>query len=173
MFGLPLDPTRVDGHEKACRPHSLTRLDDTSAPRLRQLMHLARRGLAVAQYAYAELPILWVIDPAGTLWLALEEVIDATSHAFVLPRLRGMTAAPEHRRLGHPALLGGGKGRIGGEILFDMGDQPPCWYITNASGRYGLRGGREYIHLDNAAKIFSDHGIEVVPSFIEPRRGSP
>ncbi|WP_439551820.1 hypothetical protein [Falsiroseomonas sp.] len=172
LYGVPLDPTRVDDHERTRKPRSLVRLDAASAVRLRLLVVAAQQGLGVARYVYSELPILWVIDQGGTLWFALEEVIDAATHAFVSPRLRGTPTTPSQQRLGHPALLGGEKGRIGGEIIFDLGERPYRWFITNASGRYGLRAGREHIHLENAAKLFSGHDIDVVASFIQPRRGS-
>lgn len=174
-FGAALEPERVDRLEETTRPVSLQRLGKRSARLLKKLTAATAEGLGVARYVYSEFPILWVIDASGDVWFALEEVVDSETGDFILPRSPNSRPASMRRsgRLGHPALIGAGAGRIAGEIMFDIGQDPPCWTISNASGRYGLRPGRTALHLANAAKVFAKYGIPLKPEFIQPRLGAP
>src|SRR5262245_62045558 len=128
LYGPALPPVDVGLLEAKVRPSSLQRLMPDTADQLKELMRLAEQGLGVAKYVYGALPILWVIDDGGEVWIAVEEIIDERSGAFVRPRLAA-TARPDSpfHRLGHPALLSGRNGRIGGEILLDIRADPPVW----------------------------------------------
>ena len=106
------------------------------------------------------------------IWFSIEEIVALDTHEFVLPRLRNANVARENQRLGHPSLIGGQDGRIGGEIIFDVGAGVLTWFITNGSGRYGLRAGRKSEHLLNASKRFGKHGIQLREYFIPPRSES-
>lgn len=169
LFGELLAPERVDPSESSVRPSSLQRLDLDSAGRLRAFMQATEDGLGVTRFVYSELPILWVADRDGEILFAIEEIIDADSREFLLPRLGAAKLTVKQHRLGHPALLAGGPGRIGGEILFDLRAPSPTWYITNSSGRYGHRPDRAPEHLTNVARKFQEHGIILRELFI-PRR---
>ena len=116
------------------------------------------------------MPILWVVDAEGKFWFSIEEIVNSTTREFVLPRLRNFAVVDGSQRLGHPALIGGAAGRIGGEIIFDLNSEPSAWYITNASGRYGMCNGRTEEHLSNASENFSEYGIRLKEAFY-PTRG--
>jgi hypothetical protein len=169
-YGEALPPNRIDLLEKALLPRSLQQLSSESAELLSQLMTATEQGLGVARYVYCELPILWVMDLAGNLWFSIEEIVNIDTHEFVLPRLRNAAVEEGKQRLGHPSLIGGNPGRIGGEIYFDNDFDPSSWFITNGSGRYGLCYGRTSLHLSNAAQCFAAHGIRLREFFI-PTRG--
>jgi hypothetical protein len=170
VFGELLEPQRVDPLERSIRPLSLQCLDADTAKLLRAFMQATESGLGVTKFVYCELPILWVVDRAGHIWFAVEEVVTADTHEFVRPLFRRTQVGPEYRRLGHPALLRGKKaGRIGGEILFDARAKLPAWFITNGSGRYGLREGRLRAHLRAVNRKFQEHGITLNEDFIEPQ----
>jgi len=150
-------------------PRSLHKLDSFSASLLKELFDTAEQGLGTTRFVYCELPILWVIDATGTLWFSIEEIVEIATREFSWPRLRRTFVAEGYEKLGHPALIGGFEGRIGGELLFDNEADPPCWYMTNRSGRYGLRPGRTAQHLANAAKLLAGYGIRVEIFFIRPK----
>jgi hypothetical protein len=169
LFGKLFKPKRVDPVEANVRPRSLQRLCESTAKWLKAFMKATEDGLGVTQWVYCELPILWVVDEIGDIWFAVEEIVSTKSHDFVLPRIRNTITSSEHSRLGHPALLSAGPGRIGGEILFDVRADVPAWFITNASGRYGLLPGRRPVHLANIAQRFREHGITLKEQFIAPR----
>ncbi|WP_157083667.1 hypothetical protein [Bradyrhizobium manausense] len=153
VFGEALAPDRIDSLETELRPQSLHRLSRDTARLLKQMMAVTEKGLGVTRYVYSELPILWVVDSVGKLWFSIEEVVNTTTREYIFPRARNFRTAKGMQKLGHPSLIEAGPGRIGGEILFDLGRKPTAaWCITNASGRYGTRPGRTPDHLANAAK---------------------
>ena len=154
LYGECLAPNRVDGIECLVSPQSMHALDASSAAPLSLLMKAAEAGLGVVKYVYCEMPILWVVDRNGKLWFAVEEIVEETTKRFFQARLRGLKVPEGYSRLGHPALIKGAEGRIGGEILFDT--ENSGWYITNASGRYGLVKGRQEVHLRNVRSLFSE-----------------
>ena len=170
-FGPALKPVRVDPIELEVRPSSLTQLDGESAPLLVSFMAATENGLKVTRFVYSELPILWIVDTDGSVWFSVEEIVETASKRFVAPRLRFGDVPKGHQKLGHPALIGGGPGRIAGEIFFDVGAESPCWAITNGSGRYGLLPGRQPNHLTNVSNLFGEHGIRLQESFIPPKTG--
>ncbi|OSI62573.1 hypothetical protein BSZ18_18630 [Bradyrhizobium canariense] len=166
-FGEALAPDRVDPLEGELRPQSLHRLSRDTARLLKQLMVVTEKGLGVTRYVYSELPILWVVDSVGKFWFSIEEVVNATTREYIFPRARYFRTAEGTQKLGHPALIEAGPGRIGGEILFDLHYKPSAaWCITNGSGRYGTRPGRTPDHLANAAKEFARYGIKLQDVFI-------
>jgi len=110
-----------------------------------------------------------VIDSSGDLWFALEEMVQIETGKFLFPRIPEAPMAPEHRRLGHPALVKGANARIAGEILFDIRADIPGWVITNGSGRYGIRDGRTPAQLSNVSQKFSGYGIKLAETFLEVR----
>jgi hypothetical protein len=173
LYGGLASPNPFEELERRVRPRSRERLDAQTAKRLKTLMTATDEGLGVSRYTFCELPILWVTDKNGEVWFGLEEVVDETTDEFALPRLRQASVAAGFKRLGHPALLSdhdpGARGRIGGEILYDVRARPPTWAITNASGRYGTIKGRRPEHLSNVAKKFRDYGIELRETFYPPR----
>lgn len=113
------------------------------------------------------LPILWVVDADGELRLAWEEIIDDVADELVGPKPAGLRLPAGFVKLGHPALLDDQLGRIGGELIWDDGDDQ--WVLTNKSGRYGFGGAPEFTrspeHLENAAELFRIHGINVATFF--------
>jgi hypothetical protein len=173
-YGVLARPEDYDELEKRIRPRSWERLSKKTANRLKALMQATAEGLGVSRFAYCELPILWVVDRKGNVLFGLEEIVEVSTEDFVLPRLRNTKVARGHKRLGHPALLAGddpeARGRIGGEILYDVRAKKPAWTITNASGRYGTIRGRQPDHLSNVAKKFREHGIELQEVFYPPSR---
>lgn len=123
----------------------------------------------------ATVPILWLVAEDGDIRFAWEEVweeeVSATFGVRFLPagphprRLRDLPA--RFHRLGHPSLVPDHKGRIGGELICDR--DRDRWFLTNRSGRYGMAdnepGLRTRDHLDNAVRLFHEHGIDVVARF--------
>ena len=138
LFGELLQPHRVDPLEAQVSPKSMQRLAAHSAELLRAFMNATERGLGVTSYVYCALPILWVADQNGDVLFAVEEVVVEDTREFAFPRLPRFRVEQNYQRLGHPALLAGGPGRIGGEIVFDVRAQPAAaWYIRalwNLSG---------------------------------------
>jgi hypothetical protein len=169
QLGELLEPTRVDELEAEIKPQSLQKLTPETAKWLLQFMKATEEGLGVTRYVYCELPILWVVDKNGDIWFAVEEIVSIVSRQFSIPRLRNTGITDGHARLGHPALLGASSGRIGGEIIFDVRAKHPSWFISNASGRYGLRRGRRPEHLSKAREKFDSHGINLSEHFIPGR----
>ncbi len=165
-YGVAVHPHMLGPLEAELKPRSLLRLDAASAKHLGTLMRLAF-DLVLASCVFCETPILWVIDEVGQVWFALEEIVDIETREFLYPRFKRF----RHKisKLGHPALIEGGRGRIGGELIFDDVGNPPAWYISNGSGRYGLTPGRTARHLEEAALLFIEYGLDLRSDFIEPR----
>jgi hypothetical protein len=164
LYGEAIAPSRISETEKKILPRSLSRLDESSAALLLRLMEVTDKGLGVAKYVYSELPILWVIDESGLLWFSLEEVVDPVTLEFKWPKARRLDVT-RVEKLGHPALISGGNGRIGGEILYDPGLMTPGWVITNASGRYGMVSTRKAVHLRNVVDLFKRFGMQLQHKF--------
>ena len=159
-------PARLDPGEDKLRPLSLHKLDEVTAALLNRLLTVTIDGLGTSAYVYCEVPILWVIDQAGDLWFSIEEIVSAEiSGEFLQPRVRHSAVVDGTHRLGHPSLIAGQSGRIGGEIIYDPAFPDPAWYISNGSGRYGLVKGRKPEHLTNAKRLFSAFGINFREDF--------
>lgn len=120
----------------------------------------------ISSLLFSEIRILWIVDREGNIILSLEEIIDTkTENRY--PRPNRAAVPDSYVRIGHPALVGGGEGRIGGEIYLDTGfDGDPKWVINNDSGRYGKFATRTKKHLQNVAEVFKNCGIALEIQFI-------
>ncbi len=149
------------------RPESLVKLDERSVPALKALMSQEVTCLSLVNCVYAQTPILWAVDRNGDIWLALEEIVTKHSRRYLRPRIRGLNPGKDETRLGHPSLVEG-EGRIGGELVYDLGwgILRPGWKLTNSSGRFGAGLTRKSTHLENVRDRFSDYGIDVEPIFL-------
>ena len=155
--------------ERLIRPESLTKLDEVSAASISAIMVAATSGVNLVKGLFAHLPMLWVVDRHGDIFVALEEVVSVDTFRFLRPKSRRDNMDPiTETRLGHPALVDERcEARIGGELLYDpgWGVQYEGWYITNASGRFGIGKGPTNDHLRNVASEFGRLGITVKPVF--------
>jgi len=169
LYGPNKIAERVSDAEKLLRPESLTKLTDETAPLLKALMEAAANGLPLARGLFAHTPMLWVLDGSGEIFIALEEVVTNDTYRFLRPRSRRDNMHDEREtRLGHPSLVGGDcMARLGGELSYDpgWGSQLEGWFISNASGRYGMQKGHADRHLRNVCDLFSNFGITVRPIF--------
>lgn len=121
----------------------------------------------MAELLFREMPILWLVDEAGAIVFALEEVVSVDTGSVQYPRFRKLRVNDPYGKLGHPALVGSPfRARIGGELFYDPGPGFACWVLTNRSGRYGINLGRTPRQLENVATVFQAHGIQARPYFI-------
>ncbi|MBN8197664.1 hypothetical protein [Thalassospira povalilytica] len=165
-YGPLLSPNRVDSAERRLKPLSLHELNSGSATLLEKMMATSVEGLKVSSYVFSELPILWIVDKNGKLWFALEEIVLDATDKFRYPKPSKLDVPNEHSKLGHPSLVNAEEARIAGEMLFDIRAEPPNWYLTNASGRYGLHKTRNENHLLSVVKLFQKYGIELKHQFL-------
>lgn len=159
--------------EMGVNPRSLEFLNEETAPAL--IKHLENaESLLLSQVVHATMPILWLIDEAGQIRFAMEEVIarDTGYLSYILPR-NGPPMRETDVRLGHPALLepvnaGEAKSaRIGGEIFYDpIRRSELSWVLTNNSGRFGKRPHIKREYLENAGKAFEALGVSLRTFFI-------
>ncbi|MEP0210575.1 MAG: hypothetical protein ABJ370_00910 [Paracoccaceae bacterium] len=172
FFGATILADRVDPAEQATAPASLTELTDETAEILGAYMETADEGLPISRVNHGLLPLLWVLDEDGRIFIALEEVYDRASLQKRFPLARGMLVPQGYFKLGHPALVEGSlkKARIGGELLFDPDEDYGVkgWLISNASGRFGFGSHRSPAHLNNVADVFASFGIRVDVYYIPP-----
>ena len=168
IYGTLEEPKYCSDEEKVVSPESVELLNSRSATLLRALMETATRELGPSVATFSQLPFLWVINKSGQMVFSVEEIVTDGSKRFVRPRLRRDQPVQGETRLGHPSLVGGLPARIGGELYFDpgWGHEPRGWKLTNGSGRYGLRKGREVSHLLNVVDLLRSHNIDVRPNFI-------
>ncbi|MGR9289905.1 hypothetical protein ACU8OS_15755 [Rhizobium leguminosarum] len=162
--GQPVKP-----QEFQLRPASVQRLDVDTASILRQYLDTAKAGLLLSVAIHRVHPILWLVDHAGDVWFAVEEVVSEESGELLYTMARGSHIPPGHVKLGHPSLListTNKSARIGGEIKYFPASQ--VWKISNRSGRYGTRPHQTEAHLKAVAERFSEHGIELAINFWTP-----
>lgn len=170
LYGRVIVPRRVGHGEQGRRQRSVQTLDSASASSLAHLMRLVKTD-AMGSLLGATVPILWLVGEDGRVryaWEELWETVPGPSDPRLLPagphprRLRDL---PErYFRLGHPSLVPGHRGRIGGELMWDR--EKAKWFLTNRSGRYGaVPELRTPAHLENAARLFHRHHIPVVARF--------
>lgn len=136
---------------------------------LRQYLDTAKAGLLLSVAIHRVHPILWLVDHAGDVWFAVEEVVSEESGELLYTMARGSHIPPGHVKLGHPSLListTNKSARIGGEIKYFPASQ--VWKISNRSGRYGTRPHQTEAHLKAVAERFSEHGIELAINFWTP-----
>lgn len=82
-------------------------------------------------------PYNWVIDEAGNVRVNIESPNPygrTYENGYIRPEDNSKRKAGTVERDGHVSILGGGKGRIGGEFLYNSKSQ--TWVINNKSGRY-------------------------------------
>lgn len=172
LYGEAIHPEPCSDPEKAVQPESLHELDDRTGPLLQRLVAIAEDGLLTIGCVYSNVPILWVIGEDGKMRFSLEEVVAQGTMRRLRPRLVKEALRDGETRLGHPALLCGGKGRIGGELLYDpgWGATPAGWKLTNSSGRYGMLPIRNEKQLANAAQLLQNYGILVDTAFYTRRK---
>ncbi len=157
--------------ELSAQPRSFQVLSEDTAPALKMLIDTAPMQ-PLSQVVYATSPILWLVDQAGNVRFAMEEVLnrDTGSLHFILPR-NGPPLRPFEVRLGHPSLLEPGSperkvARIGGELFYDPFKGRAPWVLSNNSGRYGKRPHIRREHLENVNEIFAGFGISLRTFFI-------
>jgi hypothetical protein len=131
---------------------------------LTDLLHAADQS-PLALKAIQAVTVLWAIDEAGDLYFALEEVIDTVQNMAQRPKMRGIALNDQVKPLGHPLLVGCGKGRISGEILVDGVHSDLRLAINNRSGRYGRHASRTRQHLENVVLLFSSFGVTLQAEF--------
>ena len=176
LFGAALTAARqgVVGLENRCKPKSLRRLDKNTVRFLEIYTRSIAERVKYGDVIAADVYLLWLVDEAGKIWLAFEEAFDENDEMFRFVLNRETLSGSMHdlpkplAKLGHPSLVGGGKARIGGELIFDPDATPPIWYLNNKSGRYGLRADRTVAHLRNVQKLFREHGLEFQIDFRPP-----
>lgn len=166
LYGEVLDPVPnsrgVDVYqwERTHEPISLFKLNSTSAPHLRELMMQLGRDFACVDVLSRDVLLIWVVDQAGEVWIAIEELFYEDT-AVGLPHFRTFEPTADWPKLGHPSLIAASAGRIGGEILMTRNASLSTWTINKRSGRYGRHPSRTFRHLKNVANVFRSYGIEL------------
>lgn len=168
-YGECLPPEKeVRAWEEVQRPSTCRRLDPATGAWLQQYLDMVPQhdmaGLLARTTA-----ILWVMDVAGDVHFAQEEVYreNGMALAFVFPR-RFLSLPEGLIKLGHPSLLPPGSklARCGGDITYDpdLGSEN-LWVITFNSGRYG-EWNRPHLTstvLQAVADRFRENGVSLSP----------
>jgi len=166
-FGTPTKPRYHDNIERHKKPDSLQRLDQDSARWLSQYLRSADDGLLMPRVTHQTIVILWLIDEAGDCWYCIEEMYKSDSEISVFPRLDEVDYPKGYEKLGHPSLIGAGKARIAGEIIWSGETcKEGKWLISNKSGRYGIRADITEENLINAKGLFESYGVKLDHYFI-------
>jgi len=122
-------------------------------------------GARISSFLTNDIAILWVVNDAGDVLFAVEELVQDGRPAKV-PRHKTIEFFRGAPKMGHPALVRCANARIGGEIYFNADGIPPGWVITNESGRYGMHPSRTPTHLHNVRLLFASMGIEMKEFFV-------
>jgi len=96
---------------------------------------------------------IWTMSKLGRLIISEEYLVKNKDENITEPSY-----------IGHPAQLGGGRGRISGELTFINDSNDPLFgkfAINNASGRYSKFVDRDKGKLENVAKLFRKAGLDV------------
>ena len=116
-------------------------------PNLATLLDLEKLKTGERQY-------IWTISKSGRLVISEEmQANDANARQ-----------GEEPQYIGHPAQLGGGRGRISGELRFRADPNDPSsgkFYINNASGRYSKFKDCNEMQLKRVAALFRKAGLAV------------
>jgi hypothetical protein len=165
----PARPTRR--WEERFTPFSWNKLDAWGARPLKQFMEDTADGWNVGNILFKDVIVIWVVNESGDVLYALEELVVRGAPAN-LPKFQNLPMMKRMPKLGHPSLIEGRDGRIGGEIkpIILNGMRFSHWEINNKSGRYGLYTTRRKEHLENVAGKFFDLGIQLKTRFIKPVR---
>lgn len=170
-FGIAIDPQPGIGNPNGIRdweleysPVSLATLDDF-AGYLVALTEIDVEG-PVLRMIFRQVNILWVIDEAGTIHVALEELaptdtlVQPGGEYVYFPRKLQFLGRP--KKLGHPSLLNRMKGRIAGEIILEVNDSGKYeWQINNNSGRYSHNMNRTKEQLLEVAREFEKRNVNL------------
>ncbi|MDP9836172.1 hypothetical protein J2T09_000914 [Neorhizobium huautlense] len=174
LFGAAVPPQAhgLRPGESILPPQSLTLIggEALSAGSL-AFMLAVQRGCNASAFLSESTTLLWIIDKEGTLRIAIEEAFDINQDERRIPfinQLKATLLQDGWNKLGHPALLDSDKlGRIGGEVVYLPDDY--VWEINNLSGRYGLGLDRCEQHLENAAFLLREYGLDVIVDFNQLR----
>lgn len=166
-FGDCKEPGRVGQYEVSRAPASLFQFDETTAGKLKAIAATLDAEFKISHCLYTDFTVIWLIDDAGALLIALDEVVaDDERRTYPLPRVMSTDTRMRERKLGHPSLVQGKAARIGGELNYEPEEK--LWYLTNMSGRYGLGCGRTPGQLGEVAKLFEARDFPVRQRFIGP-----
>jgi hypothetical protein len=171
QFGRCEAPVRFNDDEEQWRPRTMFVLDRSTAHRIGNLIEISRRDSSqFPSLVFSDFTILYLVADRGDILIAIEEGVPRTQ-AFSRSESPALFPLPNaiksaYIKLGHPALVGCQPARIGGEIICDLDETPPQWYISNRSGRYGLNLGRTPQQLANVAEEFAKYGIRLNLDFI-------
>jgi hypothetical protein len=162
LYGALRQPKYVDALEGNTPPLSRFRLLQPDQF-LTTFLHMAFEPHPVDHLLYQAVFFLWLVNEIGDIIIAYEEMFP-TAGSYRAPRQRECPVPAGGRRLGHPALVNGGPGRIGGELLFDDGNRR--WVLMNKSGRYGVGPDRSEQHLRNVARRFEESGMQIAVHYL-------
>jgi hypothetical protein len=153
---IPADPLRTFENRKQS---TWLLIDAESGPRLQALIDHCATDAYLSSYLNDEFNTLWLIAEDGTIRIAIEEFVleDQPQYLTALMPRRYKTDA----KIGHPGLVEGRLGRIGGEMAVNKSDGK-C-YLTNASGRFGYK--RSVAELENAAEALRGFGVQVTAQY--------
>src|SRR5690348_1907807 len=117
VFGPAIPPVSEFPWEKTS-PASLSKLNAQTAASFKLLMGEIRAGWVLGRVLMDDILIIWLVDVAGDIWFALEElVIDGLP--IGCPKHQTVALTRSAAKLGHPSLVRCANARIGGEIVFD------------------------------------------------------
>lgn len=160
LYGKAQLPKTVRKHETR-KQSTWLEVNPAGAKLLNAFIVQAVQGAYVVQYLNQDFTTLWLIAEDGSIRVAIEEfVLEEGSELVRTPMPRGYRT---DEKLGHPSLVEGGPGRIGGELSVNIKDGK-C-YLTNQSGRFGMT--RTPAELENAAEAFRRLGVPVIASFVK------
>jgi hypothetical protein len=161
-------PDGIYEWERGVRPSSMMTLD-MSRHILFELISLPIENPFLLPLL-RQLNILWVISENDDVYVAFEEMVRSEpvvanlGEPVILPRK--MDLVPRPKKLGHGAMLSGGRGRIAGEICVETKNRRQYyWEINNQSGRYGRGCGRTKSQLEAAAREFELRNINLRVEF--------
>lgn len=101
---------------------------------------------------------MWAIGKRGRLIIAEEKKISINT-----------PTGKQLQYMGHPTLVGGGRARIAGELLwFQTDPKDPSsgkFYINNYSGRFSLFADRNEAQLQRVAELFEQAGLTVETAY--------
>lgn len=171
IYGPCREPgSAIQPHELRVRPLTRMELTADTGPVIARYLDRSP-GLLTSIFCTAY-HLLWVMDDHPRVFIAVEELLDATDkHIGALP-LAEQARPSGVIKLGHPSLVDGDtrNARIGGEIIYDPDwEEGPDWVLTNKSGRYGLRKWQTEGNLREVHGFFEAKGLYLGLRFIRPR----
>lgn len=157
-------------------PSSRVTLAKDTAPMVRSFFQVLQPQQKLITPIPRSVHVLWIMDGAGTVHLALEEIVDDKGTLLgVLPKAAQAQPPGGFKKLGHPTLLPEGEvtARIAGEIYYDpdadKSGSGKLWCLTNESGRYGLRKGQTREHLEAACRYLEEFDLYFSTRYTKPK----